>query len=70
MLLMYMKKISEDFLEKTVSKAVLTVPAYFNDSQINATKEAGNLAGLDVIDIIKEPTAAIYAYGLNTNENQ
>lgn len=60
-----MKKIAEDFTGKKVSSAVITVPAYFNDSQRQATKDAGKIAGLDVKRIINEPTAAALAYGLN-----
>lgn len=66
MVLMKMKETAESFLGKTVSKAVITVPAYFNDSQRNATKDAGVIAGLDVIRIINEPTAAAIAYGLDS----
>jgi molecular chaperone DnaK len=58
-----MKKTAEDFLGFSVSKAVITVPAYFNDSQRQATKDAGRIAGLDVLRIINEPTAAALAYG-------
>ncbi|MBJ94914.1 MAG: molecular chaperone DnaK [Rickettsiales bacterium] len=58
-----MKKIAEDYLGHEVSKAVITVPAYFDDAQRTATKEAGQIAGLDVIRIINEPTAAALAYG-------
>jgi molecular chaperone DnaK len=61
--LMEMKKIAEDYLGAAVEKAVITVPAYFNDSQRTATKQAGQVAGLDVIRIINEPTAAAIAYG-------
>ena len=62
-ILMEMKKIAEDYLGDEVSKAVITVPAYFNDAQRTATKQAGQIAGLDVIRIINEPTAAALAYG-------
>ncbi|KAF8344162.1 heat shock protein 70 family [Cantharellus anzutake] len=65
MVLGKMKQISEDKLGKTVEKAVVTVPAYFNDSQRLATKDAGRIAGLDVLRIINEPTAAALAYGLD-----
>ena len=58
-----MRAIAEEFLGQTVSKAVVTVPAYFNDGQRQATKDAGHIAGLDVIRIINEPTAAALAYG-------
>lgn len=60
-----MKKTAEDFLGETVSEAVITVPAYFNDSQRQATKDAGRIAGLDVKRIINEPTAAALAYGMD-----
>lgn len=60
-----MKKIAEDYLGQTVTEAVITVPAYFNDSQRQATKEAGEIAGLTVRRIINEPTAAALAYGLD-----
>src|SRR5512138_673519 len=63
--LMKMKKTAEDFLGETVSEAVITVPAYFNDQQRQATKDAGRIAGLDVKRIINEPTAAALAYGLD-----
>ena len=59
------EKTAEDFLGETVSEAVITVPAYFNDSQRQATKDAGKIAGLDVKRIINEPTAAALAYGLD-----
>ena len=64
-ILMKMKKTAEDYLGETVSEAVITVPAYFNDSQRQATKDAGRIAGLDVKRIINEPTAAALAYGLD-----
>jgi molecular chaperone DnaK len=60
-----MKKTAEDFLGETVTEAVITVPAYFNDSQRQATKDAGRIAGLDVKRIINEPTAAALAYGMD-----
>ncbi len=63
--LMKMKKTAEDFLGETVTEAVITVPAYFNDSQRQATKDAGRIAGLEVKRIINEPTAAALAYGLD-----
>lgn len=63
--LMKMKKTAEDFLGHEVTEAVITVPAYFNDSQRQATKDAGRIAGLDVKRIINEPTAAALAYGLD-----
>ncbi len=65
MILQKMKKTAEDFLGTTVTEAVITVPAYFNDSQRQATKEAGEIAGLKVQRIINEPTAAALAYGLD-----
>ncbi len=63
MVLQEMKLIAEDYLGESVSKAVVTVPAYFNDNQRQATRDAGQIAGLDVIRIINEPTAAALAYG-------
>ncbi|EKX31346.1 heat shock protein 70-like protein [Guillardia theta CCMP2712] len=65
MILMEMKKIAEGFLGTKVKKAVVTVPAYFNDAQRQATKNAGRIAGLDILRIINEPTAAAIAYGLD-----
>jgi molecular chaperone DnaK len=65
MILQKMKKVAEDYLGQTVTEAVITVPAYFNDSQRQATKEAGEIAGLTVKRIINEPTAAALAYGLD-----
>ncbi len=65
MILQKMKKTAEDYLGQEVSEAVITVPAYFNDSQRQATKEAGEIAGLNVRRIINEPTAAALAYGLD-----
>ncbi len=65
MVLTKMKEISEMYLGKKVSKAVVTVPAYFNDSQRQSTKDAGKIAGLDILRIINEPTAAAIAYGLD-----
>ncbi len=65
MILQKMKKIAEDYLGQEVKEAVITVPAYFNDSQRQATKEAGEIAGLNVRRIINEPTAAALAYGLD-----
>ena len=65
MVLQKMKKTAEDYLGQTVTEAVVTVPAYFNDSQRQATKEAGEIAGLKVRRIINEPTAASLAYGLD-----
>lgn len=65
MILQYIKQYSEDYLGETVDKAVITVPAYFNDAQRQATKDAGKIAGLEVERIINEPTAAALAYGLD-----
>jgi molecular chaperone DnaK len=65
MILQYLKKAAEAYLGEAVTKAVITVPAYFNDSQRQATKDAGKIAGLDVLRIINEPTAAALAYGLD-----
>ncbi|MGY4735236.1 molecular chaperone DnaK [Weissella cibaria] len=68
-ILQYIKKYAEDYLGETVDKAVITVPAYFNDAQRQATKDAGKIAGLEVERIINEPTAAALAYGLDKLEN-
>src|SRR6266542_6495038 len=65
MILQKMKQTAEDYLGYRVEKAVVTVPAYFNDSQRQATKDAGKIAGLDVLRIINEPTASALAYGLD-----
>ena len=65
MVLVKMKETAEAFLGKKVSEAVITVPAYFNDSQRQATKDAGSISGLKVLRIINEPTAAAIAYGLD-----
>lgn len=65
-----MKDIAEDYLGAKVTDAVITVPAYFNDSQRQATKDAGQIAGLNVLRIINEPTAAALAYGLDKNKNE
>jgi molecular chaperone DnaK len=65
MILQTLKKTAEEFLGETVDRAVITVPAYFNDAQRQATKDAGRIAGLDVLRIINEPTAAALAYGLD-----
>lgn len=70
MVLGKMKETAEGFLGRPVSKAVVTVPAYFNDSQRQATKDAGKIAGLDVQRIINEPTAAALAYGMDKNDGQ
>ncbi len=69
-ILAYMKKYAEDHLGQKVQKAVITVPAYFNDAQRQATKDAGQIAGLDVVRIINEPTAAALAYGTETGASQ
>jgi molecular chaperone DnaK len=69
-ILQKMKKIAEDYLGETVTEAVITVPAYFNDSQRQATKEAGAVAGLDVKRIVNEPTAAALAYGLDKRSKE
>ena len=65
-----MKEAAEAYLGETVTQAVITVPAYFNDSQRQATKDAGKIAGLEVLRIINEPTAAALAYGLDKNDGQ
>ena len=65
MILVKMKEIAESYLGKNVTNAVITVPAYFNDSQRQSTKDAGKIAGLNVLRIINEPTAAAIAYGLD-----
>lgn len=65
-----LKNRAEEYLGSTVSKAVITVPAYFNDAQRQATRDAGKLAGLDVLRIVNEPTAASLAYGLGLDKNQ
>ncbi len=69
MILQKMKKTAEDYLGQTVTEAVITVPAYFNDSQRQATKEAGEIAGLTVRRIVNEPTAAALAYGLDKSNS-
>ncbi|HOC81276.1 MAG TPA: Hsp70 family protein, partial [Bacilli bacterium] len=66
--LAYMKKYAEDNVGQAIKKAVITVPAYFNDAQRQATKDAGVIAGLDVVRIINEPTAAALAYGLESKK--
>ncbi|WP_220751767.1 molecular chaperone DnaK [Apilactobacillus xinyiensis] len=68
MILQYIKGFAEDYLGDTVSEAVVTVPAYFNDAQRQATKDAGKIAGLDIKRIINEPTAAALAYGLDKQD--
>ena len=70
MILSKMKETAESYLGEKVTQAVITVPAYFNDSQRQATKDAGKIAGLEVLRIINEPTAASLAYGLDKEENQ
>ena len=70
MILQYLKSYAEDYLGEKVTKAVITVPAYFNDSQRQATKDAGKIAGLDVERIINEPTAAALAYGIDKTEKE
>ena len=70
MVLQKLKKDAEDYLGETVSEAVITVPAYFNDAQRQATKDAGKIAGLEVKRIINEPTAAALAYGLDNEKEQ
>ncbi len=64
MVLQKLKQAAEDYLGQKVEKAVITVPAYFNDAQRQATKDAGKIAGLEVMRIVNEPTAAALAYGL------
>ena len=68
--LMKMKETAESYLGEKIEKAVITVPAYFNDSQRQATKDAGKIAGLDVLRIINEPTAAALAYGMDKKQSQ
>ncbi|MEP0827928.1 MAG: molecular chaperone DnaK [bacterium] len=70
MILQALKKTAEDYLGMEVTQAVITVPAYFNDSQRQATKDAGKIAGLEVLRIINEPTAASLAYGLHKKKNE
>ncbi len=70
MVLQKMKQTAEDYLGHAVTKAVITVPAYFNDSQRQATKDAGKIAGLEVLRIINEPTAAALAYGLDKKKDE
>ncbi len=69
-ILQKLKKAAEDYLGEKVEKAVITVPAYFNDSQRKATKDAGKIAGLDVVRIINEPTAAALAYGMDKKKDE
>jgi len=70
MILQKMKETAESYLGETVTQAVITVPAYFNDAQRQATKDAGKIAGLEVLRIINEPTAAALAYGLDKSEGK
>ncbi len=70
MILQEMKLVAEEFLGETITEAVITVPAYFNDNQRQATKDAGRIAGLDVLRIINEPTAAALAYGFGKQLNE
>jgi molecular chaperone DnaK len=70
MILQKLKQSAEDYLGAKVTKAVITVPAYFNDSQRQATKDAGKIAGLDVLRIVNEPTAAALAYGLDKKKDE
>ncbi len=70
MILAKIKADAEDYLGEAVTQAVITVPAYFNDSQRNATKDAGKIAGLEVLRIINEPTASALAYGLDKKQNE
>ncbi|MFO0230908.1 Hsp70 family protein, partial [Gemmatimonas sp.] len=70
MVLQKMKQTAEDYLGHQVTKAVITVPAYFNDAQRQATKDAGKIAGLEVLRIVNEPTAAALAYGLDKNKKK
>ena len=70
MILTKMKQISENYTGGKVDSAVITVPAYFNDAQRQATKDAGTIAGLNVLRIINEPTAAAIAYGLDTGSDK
>ncbi|MFO7675424.1 MAG: molecular chaperone DnaK [bacterium] len=70
MILQHLKKSAESYLGEAVTKAVITVPAYFNDSQRQATKDAGRIAGLEVLRIINEPTAAALAYGLDKKKSE
>ncbi len=65
-----MKQSAEDYLGQKVDKAVITVPAYFNDAQRQATKDAGKIAGLEVMRIVNEPTAAALAYGLDKKKDE
>ena len=70
MILQKLKQAAEDYLGEKVTKAVITVPAYFNDAQRQATKDAGKIAGLEVLRIVNEPTAAALAYGLDKKKDE
>ena len=70
MVLSKMKEIAESYIGEKIEKAVITCPAYFNDQQRQATKDAGAIAGLEVLRVINEPTAAAIAYGLNNSEGE
>src|SRR5574338_1593938 len=70
MILAKIKRDAESYLGETITQAVITVPAYFNDAQRNATKDAGKIAGLEVLRIINEPTASSLAYGLDKKKNE
>ncbi len=70
MILQKLKQAAEDYLGEKVTQAVITVPAYFNDSQRQATKDAGQIAGLEVLRIVNEPTAAALAYGLDKKKDE
>ena len=70
MILQYMKGYAEDYLGEKITKAVITVPAYFNDAQRQATKDAGTIAGLEVERIINEPTAAALAFGIDKQDKE
>src|SRR6201990_188440 len=70
LILQKLKKAAEDYLGEKVTEAVITVPAYFNDAQRQATKDAGKIAGLDLKRIVNEPTAAALAYGLDKKSNE
>src|SRR5262245_13436593 len=70
MVLQKLKQAAEEYIGQTVTKAVITVPAYFNDAQRQATKDAGQIAGLEVMRIVNEPTAAALAYGLDKKKDE
>jgi heat shock protein 5 len=70
MILIKMKEIGENFLGQKVKNAVVTVPAYFNDAQRQATKDAGTISGMNVVRILNEPTAAAIAYGLDKKSGE